>query len=101
MTLAQLAMYLGAPDALASVTVIVDVLEQAATMGDLHHAIAAAAMTREDVYADLGEIVAGKKDVRGDVAVFDSTGTALQDVVAAELVYRRGVARNAWMEFSF
>jgi alanine dehydrogenase len=87
-----------APDAMAAACVVVDVLEQAATMGDLHHAIAAGAMFREDVYADLGTIVAGRKAVPDGIVVFDSTGTALQDVVAAELVYRRGIERNAGID---
>jgi alanine dehydrogenase len=87
-----------APAAMAEAAVVVDVREQAAAMGDLHHAIAAGTMTADDVYADLGEIVAGKKPVRGEVFIFDSTGTALQDVAAAELVYRRGVERNVGLE---
>jgi len=90
-----------APDAMAAARVVVDVLEQAATMGDLHHAIAAGVMTRDDVYADLGEIVAGRKATGGGVWIFDSTGTALQDVAAAALVYRRGVERNVGTEIAF
>ena len=92
------------PDALASAHVVADVLDQAAAMGDLHHAIAAGAMTRDAVHADLGQIVAGKRRRRtsdDEIFIFDSTGTALQDVVAAELVYRRGVERNAGLEIEF
>jgi alanine dehydrogenase len=86
------------PALLASSKVVVDVLDQAAAIGDLHHAIAAGAMRREDVYAELGEIVVGRKPGRqsaGDVFVFDSTGMALQDVVAAALVYERARQRRA------
>jgi len=77
---------------LRSSKVVVDVVEQAATIGDLHHAIAAGVMRREDVYAELGEIVVGRKPGRRsnrDVFIFDSTGMALQDVAAAALVYER------------
>jgi alanine dehydrogenase len=52
-------------------------------------------MTRADVRAELGEIVAGRKPGRTsleEVIIFDSTGTALQDVAAAALVYERAVA---------
>lgn len=86
------------PALLAAHTVVVDVLQQAATMGDLHHAIAAGLMTPADVYAELGEIVAGKKRGRrsdDEVIVFDSTGTALQDVAAAAAVYERALAAGA------
>lgn len=85
------------PALLARSVVVVDILEQAATSGDLHHAIAAGVMTREDVRAELGEVVAGKKRGRlndDEVVVFDSTGTALQDVAAAVAVYEKALAES-------
>lgn len=89
------------PELLASSTVVVDVLEQAATMGDLHHALAAGLMTRQDVYAELGAIVAGCQPGRRsgeEIIVFDSTGTALQDVAAAAVVYERAIAVGAGIQ---
>jgi len=86
-----------APALLAARKVVTDVTEQCATIGDLHHAIAAGAMTRDGVYAELGEIVAGRKPGRerdDEVIVFDSTGMALQDVAAASIVYDRAVERG-------
>jgi ornithine cyclodeaminase/alanine dehydrogenase-like protein (mu-crystallin family) len=86
-----------APSLLAASKVVTDVTEQCATIGDLHHAIAAGAMTRDGVYAELGEIVAGRKPGReraGEVIVFDSTGMALQDVAAASIVYDRAIERG-------
>ena len=83
-----------APALLAASRVVVDVLDQAATMGDLHHAIAAGLMTRDDA-TELGQIVAGRAAPvpPGDkVTVFDSTGMALQDVAAAAAVYERALA---------
>ena len=90
-----------ASDLLASSTVVVDVLEQCATFGDLHHAIVTGAMTRDDVYADLSEIVRGAKPARpsaDEIIIFDSTGTALQDVAAAALLYERAVSAGQGME---
>ena len=83
-----------APALLAESTVVVDILDQCATIGDLHHALEQGLVSREDVYAELGEIVAGRKPGRtsqGETIVFDSTGTALQDVAAAALVYEKAV----------
>lgn len=80
---------------LASATVIADVLEQSATIGDLHHALVAGAMQRSDVHAELGEIVVGRTPARrspGETVVFDSTGMALQDVAVAAVVYQRAMA---------
>jgi alanine dehydrogenase len=87
-----------APALLKRAAVIVDILDQAAVAGDLHHAIAAGVMTRDDVRAELGEVVAGRKAGRvtnDEIIVFDSTGTALQDVAAAVAVYERARERAA------
>jgi len=76
---------------------VVDVLEQAATIGDLHHALATGAMTKEEVAAELGAIVAGRVPGRTtpeQTFVFDSTGMALQDVAAAVVVYERARAKR-------
>ena len=67
-------------------------LEQCVAMGDLHHAIAAGAMTREAVHAELAELVSGAKPGRtsaDEIIIFDSTGTGLQDVAAAAMIYER------------
>lgn len=83
---------------LAASAVVADVLEQCAAIGDLHHALVAGRMQREDVRAELGEVVAGRKPGRlndSEIVVFDSTGTALQDVAAAAVVYERALERGA------
>jgi alanine dehydrogenase len=80
------------PGLLASNKVVVDVVEQCAAIGDLHHAIAAGVMGESDVYAELGAIVAGRTPGRTsaeEIIIFDSTGTALQDVAAARVVYEK------------
>ncbi len=86
------------PALLAASTVVVDLLEQCVSIGDLHHALEAGVMRREDVHAELADVVAGRRPGRtreDEIIVFDSTGTALQDVAAAHLVYRRALASGA------
>ena len=80
------------PEVLASAAVVVDHLEQCATIGELHHALARGVMTRADVRAELWEVVAGRRPGRvsdEEVVVFDSSGTALQDVAVAAMMYER------------
>lgn len=80
------------PALLARSKVVADIAEQAAAIGDSHHAIAGGTMSHTDIYAELGEVVAGVKLGRtsnSENTVFDSTGTALQDVAAASVVYRQ------------
>jgi ornithine cyclodeaminase/alanine dehydrogenase-like protein (mu-crystallin family) len=84
-----------APSLLSAAVVIVDDLEQCAHHGDLHHALAAGVMQREDVRASLDQIVAGTRQGRlsdAEIIVFDSTGLAIEDVAAAALVYERAAA---------
>lgn len=75
---------------LRSAHVIVDDLDQCAKIGDLHHAIAAGALTASDTGASLDQIVSGQ--IRGrlddsEIIVFDSTGVAIADAAAAAIVY--------------
>ncbi len=92
------------PQLLARHTVVADILEQCCAIGDLHHAIDAKVMTRADVHAELGQVVAGIKPARtrdDEIIIFDSTGTALQDVAAAAAVYRRAQGTQHGVHFSF
>jgi alanine dehydrogenase len=90
-----------APDLLARSVVVADVLEQCACIGDLHHALAAGVMRPEDVHAELADVVSGRRPGRrsaAEITVFDSTGTALEDVAAAALVYERALDAGVGIE---
>jgi ornithine cyclodeaminase/alanine dehydrogenase-like protein (mu-crystallin family) len=83
------------PALLASSTLVVDVLTQCAEIGELQHALAAGLMTGDDVHAELADVVAGRRTGRtrdDEITIFDSSGTALQDVAAAVAVYDRALA---------
>lgn len=85
---------------MAGSKIVCDVIEQCASMGDLHHALNAGVVKREDVHAELGEVVAGRKSGRKameEVIVFDSTGMALQDVAAAALVCEKAIREEVGM----
>jgi alanine dehydrogenase len=92
------------PRLLAESTLVVDLIDQCAAIGDLHHALAAGVMSRADVHAELGEIIAGRKPGRtsdDEITVFDSSGTALQDVAAAATVYRHALEQGEGTFFRF
>lgn len=93
-----------APDLMRRSKIVVDIVEQCAVMGDLHHALEAGVVTRTDVHAELGEIVAGKKRGRessDEIIVFDSTGMALQDVAAAAAVYEKALRQGTGVRLDF
>jgi ornithine cyclodeaminase/alanine dehydrogenase-like protein (mu-crystallin family) len=84
------------PDVMRGAGVVADVLAQCAAFGDLRHAIAAGAIRPDQVYAELAELVTRARPGRtsdDQVWIFDSTGTALQDVAAAAVIYERAMQR--------
>ena len=86
------------PRLVASAKLVTDIRAQCAEIGELHHALAEGLMSVENVHAELGEVVAGKRPGREsdpETILFDSTGTALQDVAAAAVVYEKAVAAGA------
>jgi ornithine cyclodeaminase/alanine dehydrogenase-like protein (mu-crystallin family) len=89
------------PALVASATLVVDVLEQCAEIGELQHALAAGLMTREQVHAELADVVVGRRAGRrrdDEITIFDSSGTALQDVAAALAVYEKARASGRGTE---
>jgi len=91
------------PALVASATLVVDVLDQCAEIGELQHALAAGPMSREDVHAELADVVVGRRPGRtraDEITVFDSSGTALEDVAAALAVYDHARAAGRGIEIA-
>jgi ornithine cyclodeaminase/alanine dehydrogenase-like protein (mu-crystallin family) len=83
------------PALVASATLVVDVLDQCAEIGELQHVLAAGLLTRAQVHAELADVVVGRRPGRtrdDEITVFDSSGTALEDVAAAIAVYENARA---------
>ncbi len=80
---------------------VIDDWEQASHSGEINVPLSKGELVKEDVNAEIGEIVAGKKPGRtsdDQITVFCSTGLAVQDCLTAKLVYdaanREGVGRR-------
>lgn len=74
--------------------VVVDDWEQASHSGEINVPYEHGELKREDLYGELGDIVAGKRPGRQndkDITIFDSTGLGIQDIVVAHLVYNRAI----------
>ena len=75
--------------------VVVDSRESAlAEAGDLIIPLTNGAISVEHIWAELGEIVAGKKKGRAseeEITLFKSVGIAAQDVASAKVIYDRAV----------
>ena len=73
---------------------VIDDYEQCTHSGEINVPWSGGTLTDDDLYGELGEIVAGNREGRtpGDgITVFDSTGLAIQDVAAAHVVYERAI----------
>lgn len=87
-----------APALMASASVYADVTGQALTMGDSLHGVATGAMLGSDIKGDLADLVSGRVEGRSssdEIIVFDSTGTAIEDVASAAIIYERAVGSGA------
>jgi len=77
---------------------VVDEIEQACHGGELNVPMSRGDISRGDIQAQLGEIIAGLKPGRQspqDITVFDSTGLAIQDIAAGAAVYRKALQVGA------
>lgn len=89
---------------LVSSKLVTDITGQCAAIGELHHALNTGMMKQSDVYAELGQIIAGQKPGRTsdeEIIIFDSTGTALQDIASAAIVYEKAISGNFGMKMNF
>lgn len=63
--------------------------------GDIIIPVAEGAITEYHFYAELGEIITGRKAARlndNEITLFKSNGLAIQDVATAKLVYEKAIA---------
>ena len=92
-----------APQLMAACHVVPDDLAQALEMGDLHHAVRTGAMTAASIHGELRAIVSGRiagRTTPEQVFIFDSTGMAIEDLAAADMIFAQasqdeGVSRFA------
>ncbi|MGP4688710.1 ectoine utilization protein EutC [Agrobacterium pusense] len=80
------------PAVFARVRYVADRLTQTRILGELHHAIAAGYVERDQPFAELGEVIAGKSQGRlsnEDITFADLTGTGVQDTAIANLAFAR------------
>jgi len=68
-----------------------------AECGDILLALKEKSISEADFHGEIGAVLAGSKTGRssaGEITLFKSVGIAIQDVAAAQLVYRKALERN-------
>lgn len=89
------------PALLKRAKIVVDDWEQSSHSGEINVPVEKGLITQTDIHADIGEIVAGLKDGRtadSELTLFDSTGLAIQDVIAAWEAYRVAMEKGLGTE---
>ena len=79
------------PEILKQAKVVIDDWAQASHSGEINVPLNQGLIFKKNVYAQLGDIVAGKKKGRKstkEITLFDSTGLAIQDISCAYVVYK-------------
>lgn len=82
------------PDLLKKAKIVIDDWEQASHSGEINVPLKEKVISKDDIYAEIGDVVTGNKQVRtsnDDITIFDSTGLAIQDAVTAKLVYNNAL----------
>lgn len=85
------------PTLLKRAKVIVDDIIQASHSGEVNVPISSGSFSEADIYAELGEVIAGIRPGRQsdkEITIFDSTGLAVQDLVTADMVYRKAMEKG-------
>jgi alanine dehydrogenase len=92
------------PSILQSSTVVVDDVRQATAGGEINVPVKTGLFRVQDIYATLGDVVAGKKHGRTDNnqgTIFDSTGIAIEDIAVARLIYSMAVQSGDHLKGDF
>jgi len=83
------------PNILKRAKIVVDDWEQASHSGEINGPLSRGIITKDNIWAEIGEIVAGLKTSRqrqDEITVFTSTGLAVQDAVTAKIAYSKALA---------
>ena len=91
-------------DIFAGAKVVNDSTELCLANGDTHHAVKQGFIRRENIHAEIGEILLGKKPGREtpeEITVFHSVGMAIQDVATAGMLYQGALEKGlgVWYDF--
>jgi len=81
--------------------VVVDYTSQALIVGDLAVPVQEGAFRKEDIYAELGDVIVGKEKGRvndREITLFKATGLAMEDIVTAHKVYELAKKKDVGKE---
>ena len=84
--------------------VVCDSINLCVKRGESHNAVKAGIIRPEDIHAEMGEIILGKKPGRenpDEVTIFDTVGMAIQDIVTAAMLYQGALEKGLGTRYEF
>lgn len=84
--------------------IVNDSIALCAKNGETHNAIKEGIIQQNDIYAEIGEIILGKKPGREnaeEITIFDTVGMAIQDNVTAAMLYNSALENKLGTTYSF
>ena len=92
------------PEIFRTAKVVNDSIAQCTDKGETWHPLDKNIIAKQDIHAEIGEILLGKKPGREsdeEITMFDSTGMAIQDNTTAARIYRNALEQRVGTFFSF
>ncbi len=92
------------PQIFQGAKIVNDSIAQCVSRGETRNAILAGIIEKEDIYAEIGELLAGEKPLREndqEITIFDTTGMGVQDNVTAVKVYEEAKRLELGSYFEF
>lgn len=92
------------PEIFRGAKVVNDSIAQCVSRGETRNAILAGVMKETDIYAEIGQLLAGEKPLResdDEITIFDTTGMGIQDNVTAMRVYEIAKKNGLGKYFEF
>ena len=84
--------------------VVCDSINLCVKRGETQNAVRAGVIRPEDIHAEIGEIILGRKPGRenpDEVTIFDTVGMAIQDIVTAAMLYKGASEKGLGTRYEF
>ncbi|KJS23627.1 MAG: hypothetical protein VR72_00510 [Clostridiaceae bacterium BRH_c20a] len=85
------------PQIFSKAKIVVDNLAQCITIGETQHAYNQGLISEKDIFAEIGEVILGRKPGRTnekEITIFDTTGVTVQDLITAGKVLEKAMSLN-------
>lgn len=92
------------PEIFRGAKIVNDSIAQCTEKGETWHPLDRKIISRDDIHAEIGEILLGRKPGRQsdkEVTIFDSTGMAIQDNTTSAKIHRNALDRGVGTFFEF